>query len=192
MSVPTEQAEPFDHVTDLGRYNAEHDPRTPPGESFPPYMPKVGDEPPDAAAARLAHELSGLASTMRSYLGMMAQREAPQNEQVYQNGGTLLNGLPLDLDLGQVPLNLFARAHRLVVTGVAADVVTVTLYMDGAGAVGNAVATWNLPALNADGVVMVEPDRLNLPKGRRIIARVRAGTSVNPIYVALFTRSYPA
>lgn len=179
-------------VADLGRYGAEQSRREPPGEAFPPYMPLVGDEAPNAAWARFAHEQSGLASDLRSYLAMLAQREAPQNEQVYQQGGILLNGAPVDLDLGQVPQNLFARAHRIVITGTPGDVPTVVLYLDGAGAVGNAVAIWTFPALGADGVGMFEPRPLHLPKGRRLIARVRAGTSVSPIYVALFTRSYPA
>lgn len=180
-------------VTDLGRHGgAIVQRREPPGESFPPYNPLVGADDPDSAFARFCREQSGLASDMRSYLGILAQRSAPQNEQIYQNGGLLVNAGALDLDLGQIPLNLTARVHRIVVEGTLADVPTLTLYNDGAGALGSALGTWNLGALNADGVAMVEPRDLNFPKGRRVVARLRAGVSVNPIYVKVFTRSYPA
>lgn len=178
-------------VRELGAYGADVQRREPPGEAFAPYNPLLGEDNPNAALARLLHEQSGLAAECRSYLGMLAQRDAPQNEQLYQNAGILVNGAPLDLDLGQIPLNLVARVHRIVLTGTAADAPTITLYRDGAGAIGSALATYAV-TLNADGVGMVEPRDLNIPRGTRLIARLRAGVSVNPIYVVVMTRTYPA
>lgn len=192
MSANDTNLDPHGDVRTLPHpWGADVQRREPPGEAFPPY---VSDpiESPDSTLARWAREHSGLVAETRNYLGMLAQRDAPQNEQVWQNAGTLVNAGALDLELVQMPLNLFSRVHRVVVTGTPADVVTLTLYRDGAGAIGSALASWNLGALNADGVAMVEPRDLNVPRGSRVIARLRAGVSVNPIYVALYTRSYPA
>jgi hypothetical protein len=136
---------------------------------------------------------------MRSYLGRLAAQMGVANEQVFEGGGTAAASL-VDIDLGVIRQALATRLHRVVVFGSPNDDFTISLYTESVQGVnalwntrfGPAGAPARYPVLDLDGIATAELANLNVPAGKRLIARCRPATATSPVYVRVFTRSYPA